>query len=706
MDLLASKTIVLNEGDPADRRAEILAYFRATWELDDKLYELLASDGAFYLRPEPLRHPLVFYFGHTASFYVNKLIIAKLIDQRIRAEFESAFAIGVDEMSWDDLNDANYNWPAIDDVRAYRKRVRELVEGLIESLPLTMPIDWKSPFWIIMMGIEHQRIHIETSSVILRRMPLEHIKPDPFWRLCPLRDSPAPENELLPVKGGTVTLGKARDHALYGWDNEYGCLKADVADFRASRHLVSNGAFLAFVEAGGYREPKWWTEEGREWLNFSEARHPLFWREEAGGYRYRALSEEIDLPLSWPVDVNYLEAKAFCNWKAAQTGTPIRLPSEEEWQCLRQQHEIPDQPYWKTAPGNINLEHWASACPVDHFAFGDFFDLIGNVWQWTETPISGFPGFEIHPAYDDFSTPTFDGRHNLFMGGSWISTGNEATRHARYAFRRHFFQHAGFRYVESAGEVKTRNDFYETDGQIAQYCEAHYGKDYYGVPNYARACADLCAEFMGGRTRGRALDLGCAVGRSTFELARHFAFVTGIDFSARFIRAAIELQETGRLRYVLPEEGELVSFHEKSLKELGLEGTAEKVEFWQGDAHNIKPQFTGYDLIFAGNLIDRLYDPALFLEQIHERLNPGGLLILSSPYTWLEEFTPREKWIGGFRKDGEPFSTLDGLKQHLSRFNLLSAERELPFVIRETRRKFQHSLAAVTVWERQEGVRR
>ena len=74
-------------------------------------------------------------------------------------------------------------------------------------------------------------------------------------------------------------------------------------------------------------------------------------------------------------------------------------------------------------------------------------DIVGNVWQWTRTPIMPLKGFEIHPLYDDFSVPTFDGRHNLMKGGSWISTGNEALASARYAFRRHFFQHAGFRTV-------------------------------------------------------------------------------------------------------------------------------------------------------------------------------------------------------------------------------------------------------------------
>ena len=160
------------------------------------------------------------------------------------------------------------------------------------------------------------------------------------------------------------------------------------------------------------------------------------------------------------------------------------------------------------------------------------------------------------------------------------------------------------------------------------------------------------------RPAGKALDLGCAAGRASFELARHFAQVTGIDFSTHFIRLGVQLAETGRLRYTLVEEGELVAYKERSLAELGLDRFAKKVEFFQGDACNLKPVFTGYDLILAANLIDRLYSPARFLETVHERLNPGGLLLIASPYTWLAEHTKREEWIGGFKKDGENFTTL------------------------------------------------
>ncbi len=700
MDLRNTRTTILNQGDADAKREEIRRYFHATYSLDEKLYETLAEDAAFFMRAEPLRHPLIFYLGHTACFYINKLIVARITSRRINPRFESMFAIGVDEMSWDDLNDAHYDWPTVAEVKAYRDTVREVVDEIITTMPLTMPIDWDHPFWVILMGIEHQRIHIETSSVIIRRLPIEKVRPLPLWNIC--RESgEAPQNELVPVAGGRVVLGKAKDHPLYGWDNEFGRQENDVWDFSASRYLVSNREYLGFVEDRGYEQEAYWTHEGWKWVDYSKAKRPLFWLDSPGGYRLRTMAEIIDMPWDWPVEVNYLEAKAFCNWLGEKTGKSLRLPTEAEWYRLRDLHDIPDQPYWTAAPGNINLEHWASSCPVTRFRFGEFFDIIGNVWQWTETPITGFDGFEVHPYYDDFSTPTFDTQHNLIKGGSWISTGNEATRDSRYAFRRHFFQHAGLRYVQSEQPLAMPEVMYETDRAVSQYCEAHYGNTYFEVPNFSAACAAVCFEHTQGRQRRKALDLGCAVGRASFELARQFDHVTGIDFSARFICVALQLKEKGNAHFELVEEGDIVSYHEARLSELGLEHLADRVEFFQGDATNLKPQFTGYDVILAANLIDRLNDPQRFLTIVHERLNLGGVLVLTSPYTWLEEFTTKDNWLGGFRRSGEPYMTLDALRDMLgAHFVMLDAPKDVEFVIRETRRKFQHSVAEVTAWER------
>ena len=700
-----TKTIILNEGEAEQKRSEILEYFHSTFDLDEKLYETLRHDETFYLRADRLRHPLIFYFGHTATFFINKLNIARIIEQRINPRFESMFAVGVDEMSWDDLDEKHYDWPTRQEVKAYRDQVRTLVDGLIRQLPLSLPIGWDSPFWAIMMGIEHERIHLETSSVLIRQLPLEQVVQLPFWDICPHGGEP-PQNRLLPVPAGVVTLGKAKGDPLYGWDNEYGRHEARVADFMAAQYLVANREFREFVEAGGYQQKDWWTEEGWQWRQFRQAEQPLFWIRAGESWLLRTMTAEIPLPWNWPVEVNYLEAKAFCNWKSSTTGLQLRLPTEDEWNRLRDLCNIPDQPYWTEAPGNINLEKWSSSCPVDLFRSGDFYDVLGNVWQWTETPIYPFHGFEIHPWYDDFSTPTFDTRHNLIKGGSWISTGNEATREARYAFRRHFMQHAGFRYIESSAPVEIHQDQYETDTLTSQYCAAHYGAEYFGVANFPLSCARICLELMTGRELGHALDLGCAVGRASFELARGgFRQVTGLDFSTRFFRLASRMQEEGYLRYALTEEGDIVSFHEIGLEGLGLAPLRERVAFYQADACNLPEKFTGYDLILAANLIDRLYSPRRFLAGIHERLNPAGLLVITSPYSWSEEFTKKEEWLGGYRESGEPVWSLDELKKTLApRFRLLGEPRDLPFVTRETRRKFQHSIAELTVWELQEQV--
>jgi len=696
-----ARTPHLDTGSPEEKREEIRRYFHDTFDVYEKLFEVMASDEAYFRRADPLRHPLIFYLGHTAVFYINKLVLAKVIDQRIEPKFESIFAIGVDEMSWDDLDQSNYDWPPLDAVFKYRRKVRALIDDLIETMPLDLPITWDKPFWVVMMGIEHERIHLETSSVLIRQLPLDLLQEHQDWPVCP-RSGPAPLNEMRDVPGGSVHMGKAPNHGLYGWDNEYGELALEVSDFQASQYLISNGEFKDFVTAGGYSDSRWWTDEGWAWVQYQKAEHPRFWlTDHQGHWKLRCMVQEIPMPWDWPVEVNQLEAKAYCNWVATETGKPVRLPTEEEWYRVLDVAGLAEQPDWSLEPGNINLALHASSCPVTDHVTGGFGDVMGNVWQHTETPISGLPGFRVHPFYDDFSTPTFDTQHNLIKGGSWISTGNEATRDSRYAFRRHFYQHAGFRTVISDTAVTMRNDVYETDDLVAQYCAFHYGDEYFGVPNYPRQLAEICTEIMQGKTVERALDLGCATGRATLELARTFDHVTGIDFSARFIRVGHELQNQGYTRYAIQDEGELVSYHEARLDEMGLDDVRNKVEFWQGDAHNLKAQFTSYDLILAANLVDRLYEPGAWLSRVHERLKPGGVLVLTSPYTWLEEFTPRDKWLGGLKVDGENVTTLDGLHAVLKeQFTPLGEPRDVPFVIRETARKFQHTVAQLTAWQR------
>jgi 5-histidylcysteine sulfoxide synthase/putative 4-mercaptohistidine N1-methyltranferase len=692
------RTPLLSGHDVEAKRQEIADYFNATWFRYDALFETLSDDRAYYQKAIPLRHPLIFYFGHTATFFVNKLVLAGLIDQRVNSQFESMFAIGVDEMSWDDLDEAHYDWPTVKEVQSYRSQVTALINHLIQTTPLSLPITWESPWWTIMMGIEHEHIHLETSSVLIRQQNLDWVQPHADWAPCQ-ESGEAPINETVEIPAGKVKIGKRYDDYYYGWDNEYGEHESDIKAFRASRYLVSNQAFLEFVKAGGYQDHSLWPEEGLEWLKFTKAEYPSFWLQDDEGFKLRLMAEVVAMPWDWPAEVNYHEAKAFCNWLVKETGEQVRLPTEDEWYRIYDHAGVEELEQSEQSSANLHLDHAASSCPVNRHAHGELYDVVGNVWQWTETAIYPFEQFKVHPFYDDFTMPTFDGRHNIFKGGSWISCGNESRKSARYAFRKHFFQHAGFRYVIAEELEEQVGSNYETDKMLSEYAEFHFGDIYLDVPNFPKALADIAMAAMGDQPMGRALDIGCAVGRSSFELAKQFDHVTGIDFSARLINLGVHLQRQGVIRYSIVDEGELALYKERRLSDFSDQATAEKIEFMQGDACNLKPHYEGYDLVLAANLIDRLYEPALFLETIHERMNVGGVLMITSPYTWLEEHTNKDNWVGGRKVDGENVSTLDGLKAMLApHFDLIEGPRAVPFVIRETSRKFQHTLSEATLW--------
>ncbi len=250
-----TRTLILNSDNPNKKRQQLLDYFCDTFDLYNKLFEVLSCDESYYRKAIPLRHPLIFYYGHTAAFFINKLMAAQLIPERIDTHIEAMVAIGVDEMSWDDLDEKNYAWPTVTEMKAYRQKVRHHVCEFIKTMPLEIPITWESPAWLIMMGIEHERIHLETTSVLIRQLPLSYVKSHPDWQHCE-RYSEAPENGLHEVNGGYQILGKEYSDRLYGWDNEYGRHEEQVQPFHASEYLFSNQEFLTFVQAGDYNTEK------------------------------------------------------------------------------------------------------------------------------------------------------------------------------------------------------------------------------------------------------------------------------------------------------------------------------------------------------------------------------------------------------------------------------------------------------------------
>ncbi|GLX79250.1 SAM-dependent methyltransferase [Thalassotalea insulae] len=699
------KTPLLTGSSVDEKRQQLKQYFINSWQSYESLFALINADEAFYLRPEPLRHPLIFYYGHTATFYINKLMLGKYISKRLDPALEAICAVGVDEMSWDDLDSRHYDWPSVQTVRDYRQQVFQLIVGMIDTMELSLPIRQDSLAWVFLMGCEHERIHLETSSVIMRMLPLDYLTASEQWLACD-EVAQAPENKLLPIAGQKIELGKAESDPTYGWDNEYGQLSVEVKDFNVSQYLVSNQEFLAFVDAGGYQQQQYWTEEGQQWLAYKKSTMPRFWLKINGEYFQRNLLNEIPLPLNWPVEVNYLEAKAFCNWKAKQERKNIRLPTEAEWYCLRQQisEDLVD---WHEAPGNINLEFYASSCPVNRFSHQGIYDICGNVWQWTESAIDGFNGFSVHPLYDDFSTPTFDGKHNLIKGGSWISTGNEAIKSSRYAFRRHFYQHAGFRYIESEQQQVpvTAVNCYETDADLCQQLALHY-QPYLSKATDAKPenFPQKLAHFVRQVTKqyapanNKLLNLGCSVGATAFELSPDFAYIDGVDFSARFIQYGVKLQQGESLRYQSVEQGDIVHFNEVNAEQV-MADYRSNILFSQGDAVNLKPIFNDYDVIILQQVLEQSYDPKKVLATIKQRLNKQGLLIIASDYVFDPNIADKAKWLGGIKVNGENVTGFDGLIQALADSFILREQQDIPLAFKLNHRQTLAKLLDVTVWQ-------
>jgi putative 4-mercaptohistidine N1-methyltranferase len=248
-------------------------------------------------------------------------------------------------------------------------------------------------------------------------------------------------------------------------------------------------------------------------------------------------------------------------------------------------------------------------------------------------------------------------------------------------------------------------NYYDSDRAISEYLLFHYGAYEHRLPEavaeglrFPIRCVTECLDAARLPAGARALDLGCAVGRSSFELARRCAEVIGIDFSARFVNVATHLRNNGSFGFSYIAEGELTHPH-RALVPADIDRT--RVKFEQGDAVNLRAGLGVFDVVLMANLIDRVPDPAKCLNQLPGLLKHGGQLIIASPYTWLSDYTPRGKWLGGFLRDSQPVQTFDTLTQILAPNFEMTRHLDLPFVIREHDRKFQLGFSEATVWIRE-----
>lgn len=244
---------------------------------------------------------------------------------------------------------------------------------------------------------------------------------------------------------------------------------------------------------------------------------------------------------------------------------------------------------------------------------------------------------------------------------------------------------------------------YETDKLLNEYLLLHYGKAEQVLPwSFGPADAlEFPARCVTERIRpvesARALELGCSVGRACFELSVFCDEVVGVDLSESFIRQARELKRLGEGHFEMELEGEL-----KRREPFTLEASfrPDRVEFEVGDATALRSDIGRFDIVLACNVLCRVPDPQALLRQTPELVKPGGQLLITSPYTWSKEHTPKRFWLGGFEHNGQAVRSLDTIKRQLDPSFELSEVVDMPFLIREHSRKFQWSVAQASLWKR------
>lgn len=408
----------------------ILDRLEAAWRRSDLVLGLVAKD-ALLDRPIALRHPFVFYLGHLPAFGWNQVCRRVLRRESPRPDFDDLFERGIDPLSERDPAARRvFAWPAVDEIAAYRDRVREALRGAHAEVAA------RHDPRIYNVVLEHEVMHHETLLYMLHQL-------DRAKRTRPA-GVPAPVGgtgerrrcgETVRVPEGEAVLGADFARAPFGWDNEFPEFRVRVPAFEIDALPVTNESFREFVAAGGYSNRALFSAEGWEAKEKYGLRHPLFWKETgAGSYAVATLFEDVpfDVAARWPVTVSWIEANAYARWRGA------RLATEPEFH--RAAYSTPGgerRPWpWGAEPpaprhGNFDFANWAPTPVGSHPDGASAFaveDLVGDGWEWTGSTFGPFPGFRAWiESYPGYSSDFFDAKHYVLLGASW-ATGAELVR--------------------------------------------------------------------------------------------------------------------------------------------------------------------------------------------------------------------------------------------------------------------------------------
>lgn len=337
------------------------------------------------------------------------------------------------------------------EARAYLAQVRSRVLEVLEGISLDPSSKLLADGFVYGMVVQHEQQHVETmlATLQLRERPAYPLPEPP-----PPPSSAAIDRAEVMVEGGPFVMGM--DVEPWAYDNERPAHEVELPPFWIDTTPVGNGAYLEFIETGGYGERRWWSEAGWAWRRQANPEQPEFWRREGpGSWSRLRFGRREPLPLDEPVQhVCWYEADAYARWAGK------RLPTEAEWEKAASWH--PDgrkfrYPWGDLPPGpaqaNLGGVRFQPA-PIGSYPEGaspwGCRQMIGEIWEWTCSDFRPYPRFSAFP-YREYSEVFFGPEYKVLRGGSWATHATVARTTFRswdYPIRRQIF--AGFRCARDA----------------------------------------------------------------------------------------------------------------------------------------------------------------------------------------------------------------------------------------------------------------
>jgi iron(II)-dependent oxidoreductase len=399
----------------------------AAWVHDarQRTFDLIAdlSDEQLFGPQLAIINPLLWEIGHVSWFQEKWVLRTAAAQPPIRRNADALYdsAAVHHDTRWD------LPLPSRDETLAYIRAVRDRVADRLER----GEADDRERYFV-RLSVFHEDMH--TEAFTYTRQTLGY--PAPRFTRAPEAAPAAPlDSDADPIAGdaeipgGTFLLGALRPfdrstgsgqatHEPFVFDNEKWAHPVDVRPFAIARAAVTQAEFAAFVDGGGYANRAWWSEAGWRWRAQAQAEHPMHWRRHAGWMR-RDFDRWLPLEPHRPViHVNWFEADAYCRWAGR------RLPTEAEWEVAAAGYDKRRFPWGAGRPrpqhANLAWQHMGcvdvGALPAGDSAFGCR-QMIGNVWEWTNSVFGPYPGFEVDP-YKEYSEPWFH-THMVLRGGAW-----------------------------------------------------------------------------------------------------------------------------------------------------------------------------------------------------------------------------------------------------------------------------------------------